>query len=429
MGRVKTSDIDELVANTPGVEVHGKSLRITFKYRGVRCRERLALPITKSNIKYASGLRASILHDIAVGIFNYSSHFPDSKTAQRLGIITDKLKSVTFDEAAKEYKEIKKADWGIQTRSTKGLALDAIGSFFGPKTIIASLTATDIKMFRTHSFETVAPSTTNDRLSVLKGLLEFCESSHYTERQLSQECQKVKRSKKHPDPFSLEEYNRLIDSPAVRPELKTFITLGAYTGLRTQELCALAWEDVDFENNRLHVRRAIIQGKKFKGTKTGEDRKVILQPPALAALKKHLSVTGAFPREDIKVSTVGRDFYMDSVRPVFRISQNRIRTGSPWRQPKDLSVNWRSLMKKTGVRYRNIYQLRHTFACWNLTAHGNIAFIAKQMGHADYSMLVKIYGRWMESEDDVAALRIWDSLSGMGHRNNAPHVPQEIRTA
>lgn len=48
------------------------------------------------------------------------------------------------------------------------------------------------------------------------------------------------------------------------------------------------------------------------------------------------------------------------------------------------------------------------------TAHGNIAFIAKQMGHKDYSMLVKVYGRWMDSESENEAEFIWQELQKNG---------------
>jgi hypothetical protein len=57
-----------------------------------------------------------------------------------------------------------------------------------------------------------------------------------------------------------------------------------------------------------------------------------------------------------------------------------------------------NLTRRAEVRHRPPYQTRHTYACWNLTARGNLAFIANQMGHNDYSMLVKIYGRWIDSE-------------------------------
>lgn len=50
------------------------------------------------------------------------------------------------------------------------------------------------------------------------------------------------------------------------------------------------------------------------------------------------------------------------------------------------------------------------FACWCLTARGNLAFIAKQMGHIDYTMLVQIYAKWMDDESSAELERIWTVL-------------------
>jgi len=78
------------------------------------------------------------------------------------------------------------------------------------------------------------------------------------------------------------------------------------------------------------------------------------------------------------------------------------------------AAKWEKLLSRAKVRRRVAYQSRHTYACWSLTAHGNIAFIAKQMGHKDYSMLVKVYGRWMDSESENEAEFIWRELEKSG---------------
>ncbi|MGR5239130.1 Arm DNA-binding domain-containing protein, partial [Vibrio alfacsensis] len=55
----------------PGIELHGKALRISFFISGKRFKETLGLEPTKQNIKYANGLRETIMHEIRVGTFNY----------------------------------------------------------------------------------------------------------------------------------------------------------------------------------------------------------------------------------------------------------------------------------------------------------------------------------------------------------------------
>ncbi|MDT4864258.1 hypothetical protein FQZ97_990110 [compost metagenome] len=56
------------------------------------------------------------------------------------------------------------------------------------------------------------------------------------------------------------------------------------------------------------------------------------------------------------------------------------------------------------------YQTRHTYACWCLTAHGNLAFIAKQMGHKDFTMLVQVYAKWMDDESPNELQQIWSGM-------------------
>lgn len=72
-----------------GVEIRrwssGKTtLRISFYYRGVQCRETLKLEVTPSNIKYAERLRCEILNTIERGTFSYADYFPQSNLAKDL---------------------------------------------------------------------------------------------------------------------------------------------------------------------------------------------------------------------------------------------------------------------------------------------------------------------------------------------------------
>src|SRR4051812_30657990 len=69
----------------PGVRTASKSsLQIDFRYKGVRCRERISLPPTPANRKYVQRLKATIEHEIATGTFDYAKHFPDSRRAKLL---------------------------------------------------------------------------------------------------------------------------------------------------------------------------------------------------------------------------------------------------------------------------------------------------------------------------------------------------------
>ncbi|WP_281718456.1 tyrosine-type recombinase/integrase [Pandoraea apista] len=60
---------------------------------------------------------------------------------------------------------------------------------------------------------------------------------------------------------------------------------------------------------------------------------------------------------------------------------------------------WNSALKRAGVRYRNPYQTRHIYASMMLSAGEHPMWVAKQMGHADWTMIARVYGRWMPTAD------------------------------
>ncbi len=68
---------------------------------------------------------------------------------------------------------------------------------------------------------------------------------------------------------------------------------------------------------------------------------------------------------------------------------------SPGNRNTSSGKAWMPLCKRAGVRYRNPYQLRHTYASTRLTAGANPYWLANQMGHVDVEMVFKIYGKFI----------------------------------
>ena len=68
----------------PGVTAgSATSIAISFYYRGQKCRERIRLQPTPSNLKRAANHRAAILLAIENGTFDYSVTFPNSKNVHK----------------------------------------------------------------------------------------------------------------------------------------------------------------------------------------------------------------------------------------------------------------------------------------------------------------------------------------------------------
>ena len=56
---------------------------------------------------------------------------------------------------------------------------------------------------------------------------------------------------------------------------------------------------------------------------------------------------------------------------------------------------WIPTLERAGVEYRNPYQTRHTYASTMLSQGENPMWVAQQMGHSDWGMIRKVYGRWI----------------------------------
>jgi integrase len=63
--------------------ISDSSIEITFMYRGVRCRERITLKPTATNLKKAEQHKAAIEHGISIGAFDYATTFPGSSRAAK----------------------------------------------------------------------------------------------------------------------------------------------------------------------------------------------------------------------------------------------------------------------------------------------------------------------------------------------------------
>src|SRR5260370_8073546 len=84
---------------------------------------------------------------------------------------------------------------------------------------------------------------------------------------------------------SLEEVYDLMSAVDHHTAQAAFVVL-AFTGLRSEELKGLRWDDYDRENEVLNIKRTIVHGKLVKDTKTTSSKAPL---PVFAIAKTHLN--------------------------------------------------------------------------------------------------------------------------------------------
>lgn len=404
-----------------GIEIHGNSLRITFMWRRRRCRETLGLPVTKANIRHAAQLRAAILYEIKLGTFDYARHFPESKHGSSYSNTRDERLSALLAR----YKPLKAVDITPETERRYGWALDICIELLGKDRLASLLLPEDVQKLRVELIEDRATSTANHYLATLSGFLSWCESNSYCRPGLAAACTRFEMSEREPDPITQEEFDKLITDGCLHLMDKAAITLAVYTGLRPGELCALAREDIDLQAGTIQVCRAVTSKGTFKLPKTGKPRTVMLFPPAVEACQTLLDISHEGAKQSITVYLTRHETRQETVTPLLSpATQARKTRVNAWFVPTAWNSKWAAIQKRAKIRPRRPYQTRHTYACWCLTARGNLAFISKQLGHKDFTMLVEVYAKWMDDESPNELQHIWHGMQNT--KQKAPNLPHKF---
>ncbi|GGX55480.1 integrase [Saccharospirillum salsuginis] len=323
---------------------------------------------TKPNINAAKLKLGAIQHDIAMGTFDFGRYFPNSKHALRLGNSQKQL--ITIDRLLNDWlKRVKDRTAYSTLRDYSSSVRFHLIPKFGSRKI------GDLKSTEVEEWLNSLPITGKRKRNILIPLRQAFEDAIYdglVDYNPMQRVRNPKNTRSEPNPFSQQEVERII--AALEGPEKNLFLFAFESGLRTSELIALKWEDVDFKSELIHVRRACVRGR-LKDTKTTSGwRSVTLSDKAVNCLRDQWS------RQE---NQDGYVFY--DPKYLRRWSDDQVIRKRVWMKA----------IKRSGVEYRNPYQTRHTYASRLLSMGENPLKVAYQMGHKDWGVIRLVYGRWI----------------------------------
>jgi len=72
----------------------------------------------------------------------------------------------------------------------------------------------------------------------------------------------------------------------------------------------------------------------------------------------------------------------------------------PFRTSDKISSHyWKKILISQKIEYRNLYQMRHTFASQMLMNNESILWVSKMLGHKDSAMTLQKYARYIPTKD------------------------------
>lgn len=402
MGRERNHDGVRAASDT--------SIEIDFYFQGRRCRERIKLQPTPANLKRAAQHRAAILDAIDKGTFDYAVTFPHSRNAPQLTALPGRAITVAaYLDAWLERRShrLKSSTQSGYTRVINGHLIPEFGS-----RPLADIKRLDIKTWAAGL--SAGNKAIANILSVFRAALqEAFEDELVDSNPLAGWAYRKSdppKASEDVDPFTAEEQAAIL--AMLDGQGRNLVQFAFWTGLRTSELIALDWGDVDWIKGHIQVRRALTNAARKTGPETTKTRAgtraVKLLPPALAALKAQKESTWMKGEE------------------IFQNPRTLERWGGDQPIRKGL---WAHALKRAGVRYRYPYQTRHTYASMMLSAGENPMWVAQQMGHSDWGMIRRVYGRWMPDENTqsgrLAVERFWSGKADQKADQTTQYSPKK----
>ena len=159
-------------------------------------------------------------------------------------------------------------------------------------------------------------------------------------------------------------------------ETKVCVLISLYAGLRIGEVCALEWEDIDFENRLIHVRKTVsrISGSAENMT---QSTLVITRPKTIASFRDIPICSWLVPVLK-ELHDMRRSSFVASSQPGFV-------------SPRTFDYRYHKLLRTAGIETINYHALRHTFATRCIEAGVDVKTLSELLGHTDASITLNTY--------------------------------------
>ncbi|MCR1826932.1 site-specific integrase [Pseudomonas oleovorans] len=272
--------------------------------------------------------------------------------------------------------------------------------YFGD-TPINQVTIQDLRLFRNHLVKPedgskgLSPKTVNDVLTVVRGVWADAKSNDLISSDHMKNIHNHKvKYKSLADPFTRAEIKRIQHADPLRLREARVVVMNCWAGLSRSELMALAREDVDLDNKLIHVRRAYVDGIYRIPKEEKRERYVELIKPAAELMELILQDTTGCLAQQIEVTQ--RDNLTSESECVTFLFRDWT-TGMAW-HPDHLDEWFKDHLVKSKVSHRGINQCRHTYASQALSCHVELEWLAKQLGHADTTMIKKHYAKLIPTD-------------------------------
>lgn len=178
-------------------------------------------------------------------------------------------------------------------------------------------------------------------------------------------------------PFSLDEIDRILES--VSGEFKNFLGISFFSGMRSGEILALKWSDIDFNTDTISINKTIAQGLINSAKTVASERDIEMIDKAKEFFKNQRFITGL------------KNSYVFLNKKGTHYSSNDLFYGS-----------FQKLLDSIGLERRALHNTRHTFASIMLNNGIDSLWVSHTLGHENLQITLGIYTHYMPKKEKIA---------------------------
>lgn len=150
-----------------------------------------------------------------------------------------------------------------------------------------------------------------------------------------------------------------------------------YTGLRIGEICALKWNDIDFDNKILIVNKTI-QRIFIKNIENKSHSKILITSPKSKSSNREIPLSNSIynilklhiPKDTNTYFITGNQKYIE---------------------PRTYRSYYDRFIKNIGIEHINFHALRHTFATRLIESGVDYKTVSELLGHSSVNITLSMY--------------------------------------
>lgn len=180
------------------------------------------------------------------------------------------------------------------------------------------------------------------------------------------------------------------------------ILLALYSGLRIGEICALQWQDINFEERNLQVTKTIIRIPELNSNSRRKTKVIIDRP-----------------KTDTSIRMIPLpDFLTEHLKPIRKEKEAYFLTGTKhFMEPRIYLRKYKQILLDAGLGDYTFHCLRHTFATRCVENGFDVKALSEILGHANVSTTLQ---RYVHPSMDSKREQIERLASASIYRQNKP---------